>query len=411
MINKYFSLPSILNMHQLRVFYAFGLLIVGVLYPEDKTLLGGVPWPPFLAALGLVLVVALKRELKSGLVISTVTTLWVLSVLGFSLVLGVFGITAKPEIEFVLRHYLTLLITTIVSFLLISDLPVRSILNGIYRFGFVIALILLVIRLLLFDFSREGTFLGLGPLTFAKYVCIGWIAKIAHDGGIRFIPSLVFALALVVADSKGPILFFMITIALFTFVNKRVKKWHAVFFIVVFTILSSMSGRFLAFSNDLTSILTGELMLPDSVEFESKVENEEISGTIARLIAINSSIELILKQPFWGWGIGSWPYLTGLHYLEYPHNSILEIWFEYGIFGVCVFGYFVVTACCGLLRKNPFSLCVIFCAFLSLTTGSIRDLRLLIFFVILAHHFMINYKSVRAAYKPVIGLKGSMHVK
>jgi O-antigen ligase len=170
-----------------------------------------------------------------------------------------------------------------------------------------------------------------------------------------------------------------------------------------------MSGRFVAFGTDLTSIVTGELILPDSVEFEAQAEDELISGTLARLIAINSSIELILKQPFFGWGIGSWPYLTGLHYLEYPHNSILEIWFEYGIFGIVVFGYFVASSCCGLLRKNPFSLFVIFCAFLSLTTGSIRDLRLLIFFVILAYHFMIKYKSVHVACKPIVRLRGSMH--
>jgi O-antigen ligase len=410
-INNISLLPKMLDINQLRVFYSFGLLIVGVIYPEDKTLIGGVPWPPFMAALGLVLVVALKRELMNGLVISTVTTLWVLSILGFSLVLGVFGITMKPEIEFVLRHYLTLLITTIVSFLLISDLQVRLILKGIYRFGFALALILLVIRLLLFDFSREATFLGLGPLTFAKYVCIGWIAKIAHDGGIRLIPSLVFALALFVADSKGPILFFMITIALFVYVNNRVKKLHALFFILIFIIFISLSGRFVELGTDLTSIVTGELMLPDSVEFEAQAEDELISGTLARLIAFNSSIEFIFKQPFYGWGIGSWPYLTGLHYLKYPHNSFLEIWFEYGIYGMGIFCFFVASACYGLLRKNPFSLFVIFCAFLSLTTGSIRDLRMLIFFVILAHHFMINYKSVCARYKPDMSLKESMHVK
>ncbi len=382
------SIVGIWDVRQLRVYYAIGLMIVGVLYPEEKTLIAGVPWPPFLAFIGIILIFALKRKLTNGVVLSGVMVLWVLSVIVFSLTLSMVGITDVPIMDLVLRHYLTLLITTIVSFLLISDLPAILILNGIYRFIFSLSIVLLAVRLVLFDFSREGSFLGLGPLTFARYVCIGWIAQIAHDRKIRILPSIVFASALLLADSKGPILFLMITVAILLSVGSARNRTRTALLVVGFGLLIALSGRFVAFSSDLTALATGELLTPDVVEFEAKAEEEAISSTVARVIAVTSSFEFISQRPLIGWGIGSWPKLTGLLYLEYPHNSILEIWFEYGIYGLAVFLFFVVRAAKGVLLGNPFSLFVIYCGLLSTTTGSIKDLRVLLFFTLLAYHFM-----------------------
>jgi hypothetical protein len=260
-----------------------------------------------------------------------------------------------------------------------------------------LALALVVVRISKFDFSREGFFLGLGPLTFARYICIGWMAQIVCEGRFRLLPSILFSLALTISDSKGPILFLIFTLIIY-FSIKCEKIWLRFYLIVMCFLgllgLFAFSERFLSFGSDIVSLLTSDLTIPNPVEFEEQVESGEISGTVARLIALTSSVEFIAERPFVGWGIGSWPKLTGLYYLEYHHNSFMEIWFEYGILGIIVFSFFIVRAAFEILRNNPFSLFVIFCSCLSLVTGSIRDLRMLLFFILLTFHFMPLEKGI-----------------
>jgi O-antigen ligase len=387
---------------QLRVYYAMVLMIVGVLYPEEKTLIAGVSWPPFIAIIGIILIFALKQKLNDGVVLSGLMILLTMSVIFFSLLLSLVGINEAPSTEFLLRHYLTLIITTIVCFLLVSDLSVSLIIKCIYRFIFGLSIMLLLLRLSLLDFTREGSFLGLGPLTFARYVCVGWIAQIYLDKRIRALPSIVFTLALILADSKGPILFLMITITILFSIGGQLNWKRTAMLVFTFGILFAVSGRFVALTSDLNALVSGELSTTNVVAFEEQTEAEAISSTLARVIAVTSSFEFIAERPLIGWGIGSWPKLTGLEYLEYPHNSILEIWFEYGIYGLAVFMFFVVRAAKGALLGNPFSFFVIYCGLLSTTTGSIKDLRVLLFFTLLTYH---NISCIR---KPIEALKKSV---
>jgi hypothetical protein len=392
---------------QLRVFYAIGLLIVGVLYPEEKTLILGFHWPPFIVIVGILLIVTLKRNLFDGIVLSVFAAFWVSFAFTFSLTISAFYKSEMPYSEAVLRHYLTILGGTLVSFMLISDLSVKLILQGIFRFMLTFALALLAVRLLLFDFSREGTFLGLGPLTFAKYISIGWIAQIAKDGRLRLLPSCVFAMGLLLSDSKGPILFLIITIMIWVTLESERDlarsnflsriKWTRWALIIVSCTFLILSERFFSFFSDLHLLVTQGYNIPEVVDFEAIVETGVITSTMARLIAIVASVELIVQNPLIGWGIGSWPEITGLYYLEYPHNSVLEIWVEYGIASLVVFIFFVFRAARGVILGNPFSLFVIFCCLLSLTTGSVRDLRVLLFFTLLSYHFKYIYTKPQAS--------------
>ncbi len=385
---------------QLRVFYAIALLMVGVLYPEDKTLIAGIHWPPFVVAIGLIIMIALKRNLSDGVYSSCLMTLLISLVFFCSMSFNSMVIDQTFMSGDVLRTYLTLLVTSVVAFLLVSDLPARVILYGIYRLILFYALAFLVFRLVVFDFSREGAFLGLGPLTFARYVSVAWIAQVAYHGGIRLLPTLVFSLSLMIADSKGPILFLIITAVIWLLVYVRLNFMTVLFIVVALGTCFTFTERFENFFFDLTSLARGDLVMPDIAEYELLAEEERFSSTVARLIAISSSVDLIAQRPLTGWGIGSWPSVTGLHSLEYPHNSIIEIWFEYGIMGLTVFLLFVGRAAFGISRGNLFSLFVIFCGLLSLTTGSVRDLRMLCFFTLLAYHFM--RKSGPAVLHPVL---------
>ena len=58
----------------------------------------------------------------------------------------------------------------------------------------------------------------------------------------------------------------------------------------------------------------------------------------ARVGHIYNSIDHISEKPFMGYGFGSYGVVsTGLDIRSYPHNSILEVWFELGLFGLISF--------------------------------------------------------------------------
>ena len=380
----------------LRIFYALGLLIIGVLYPEEKTKIAGIHWTPFAAFLGITLVLAFKEALDDGIARCVFMFIIVATALLVSTAFWLFAYNDLPILDFLLRHYLTLLVTTSICFLLVSDIPPSFLLKAIYRFMFCLSLGLILTRAILFDFSREGTFLGLGPLTFARYVCLGWIAQVLHDRRMKLLPSFVFALGLLVADSKGPILFLCITFFVYMFAVHRIKRLRSALLLIGLAALLGFSGRFSDFVFDLRSLLSDDLAVPNVVEFEAS-EEESVSSTVSRLVAITASLELIEQRPLAGWGAGMWPAVTGLHSLEYPHNSIIEIWVEYGFFGLAIFIFFVVMGARGIKRGNPFSFFVVFCGLLSLTTGSIKDLRVLVFFILLTLHFNFLFREKASA--------------
>lgn len=376
------------DLNLLRVYFAIGLLIVGVLFPEEKTMIGGLNWPPFIALVGVVIILISKRRLNDGVLLCGSMIVLILLIPISSLIFFLIGLQILPESDYILKHYSTLVFTTSVSFLLVSDLPARTILKGLFRFIYSLSITLIALRIIIFDFSREATFLGMGPLTFARYVCMGWIAQILLDGKMKLLPSVVFGIALIIADSKGPILFLTVVMLILGLKSKKIKWIHVGSIVATLSILAPYFERFDSFANDIELIVKGDLIIPDVMQFENTVDQGVISSTVARIIAIQTSIELIAERPIIGWGIGSWPSITGLYYLEYPHNSILEIWFEYGIFGVSIFIYFICNAARWTARDNPYSIFVIFFGLLALTTGSIRDLRILLFFTIMAYHFM-----------------------
>jgi len=112
---------------------------------------------------------------------------------------------------YILKVYPTLVLTTSISYLLFCQIPLLRLQQMFFNFGTLLSVILIGYRFLLDDFSREGSFLGLGPLTFARYVCIGLLMRISASGErftiftiidiFKIIPSLI---ALTIADSRGP---------------------------------------------------------------------------------------------------------------------------------------------------------------------------------------------------------------
>lgn len=76
-----------------------------------------------------------------------------------------------------------------------------------------------------------------------------------------------------------------------------------------------------------------------------------VSVETARASAYFDALELWLKAPLLGHGIGAWPVLTGVgDSRSYPHNLILETCAELGLLGVTLF---VVLCIFGLKALGP----------------------------------------------------------
>ncbi|MBN2083275.1 O-antigen ligase family protein [bacterium] len=68
------------------------------------------------------------------------------------------------------------------------------------------------------------------------------------------------------------------------------------------------------------------------------------------------------NNPWLGQGLGSWPVVVGIgDYRAYPHNILLEIWFELGLVGLALFSTLIALALAALgpfkrLRTSPYAL-------------------------------------------------------
>ena len=124
----------------------------------------------------------------------------------------------------------------------------------------------------------------------------------------------------------------------------------------------------------------------------SEIADESVSGVIARVYSIKVSGDLIYNNPVFGIGPGQWPEASGLEMMAYPHNSLLEIWSEYGFFAFLIFIIILFNVIKEFFKKNPHSILALFAFMTTLSSGSIRDLRFLAFLILMTFFFKILEK-------------------
>jgi len=105
-----------------------------------------------------------------------------------------------------------------------------------------------------------------------------------------------------------------------------------------------------------------------------------------------------VKQMIWGYGFGSYGILYGgIDERFYPHNIILEIWFETGLVGLLAifpFFFFVIFTYRKHIINNPYAWLGLFIAFNALKSGSLVDLRVLFcFLAMMALHSKLTQKG------------------
>jgi O-antigen ligase len=126
--------------------------------------------------------------------------------------------------------------------------------------------------------------------------------------------------------------------------------------------------------------------LPSAVARMSALVEDGIQSN-RRFYHYSQTLHYVDNNPWLGQGIGSWPVVVGYGDVRaFPHNILLEIWFELGLPGLLLFGALVATALAVLapwrrLRASPMALLAlalfISAAINASVSGDLNDNRLL----------------------------------
>lgn len=353
-------------------FFAIGTLVLGVIYPEDKNTLFGIPWTWFFIWFGLCLILFFKIYDSKRLGLIAGFFIFIIFVIIYNYVGLFLGHITYINFNHYLEHFSTLFITSSIVFLLLSHFDKQIIPVVLDKFALMMCFGLLVTRLLEFDFSREGFFLGLGPLTFIKYVSIGFLSRLFFLKRWSASTIFLYMFAFIVAASKGPLLFLAV-IVLFKLIMENELNFKT---IILFSLFSSMiffsSDRINTFVNEVQNLLISDEI---TVVSNEDVFFENVSSTLIRIYSINKTIELIQDNYIFGVGAGQWPKEAGLPSVSYPHNSILEIWSEYGLLPLMIFIFILLRLLKECLNSNLYGYLALFAFLTTMTSGTIADLR------------------------------------
>jgi O-antigen ligase len=220
-----------------------------------------------------------------------------------------------------------------------------------FLYLFIVSLLLFVISsvsLLFFGLNERSTALGGGPITLARWLFYGIFYLLLYLEG-NFILRLLLSLSLFIValstGSKGPILFFGISIFLYLLVTLNKQK--------LFINLLALGISTIIVIN-FVPILEA-LNLESTTRLLALTNTEELLGqtsSSSRLLRFTGTISMAQDFLFTGVGLGEW----GNHILsyanlsdyhlqgKYPHNIFLEILSELGFFALSTFVALLVLA-------------------------------------------------------------------
>ncbi len=202
--------------------------------------------------------------------------------------------------------------------------------------------------------------------------------------------ALLSALGMILLGARGPILAFLGILVIMIFLRKGfslrflLRKRVAVFAAVALILLVSTLVYFQSEANVLFSRTFGrfqELIASFSggeVEASTEVRFQLLSDFFGHIFTDVQSAVL-------GYGIGSFGIITrGEDVNLFPHNIILEIWFELGLVGLLIFASFILLIVLKKVRYVYLSKLVLLFIFLNLLKSySLVDIRVPLSFLAL----------------------------
>jgi len=376
---------------RLLVFTGMIILIIGVIYPQEKNIISGIWWTWVPLWFGWCVIISMSLMNKINVKISLTYILFIFIICFIIFFSHEFHFDYEIDLVHFMDVFSVLLITTITVFLLLSSVENDKFFRLVDQFSLALCFFLLLSRIVDNDFSREGTFLGLGPLTFIKYISIGLLSRLIYIQKMSLIPLIFYGFAFAMANSKGPTLFLILTYFLFLTQNTGSLSFKKLVMGIVMSFLILTNDRFLFLIDEIPILFD---TFSTTTITDSSVANEEISGTLVRIFAISESLQILKENPYFGIGPGRWPIVTQMPSIEYPHNSILEIWTEYGLLVFFMFFYLVWLVLKELQNKNILAYFAIFSFMTTLTSGSARDLRFFIVFALLCLSYGLSQKLI-----------------
>ena len=143
---------------------------------------------------------------------------------------------------------------------------------------------------------------------------------------------------------------------------------------------------------DLGNILNSSEL---TIVSNSEIAFESVSSSIIRIYAYTQSVNIIFENLIFGVGAGQWASAVNLQTLEYPHNSILEIWAEFGFLPALIFFTIIFKMLLSIFRGNIFAYFAYFAFLTSLTSGTIADLRFFAFYSLLMFYYLSGSSNAK----------------
>jgi len=242
--------------------------------------------------------------------------------------------------------------------------------------AFTVGIIILAIGLLPFqyfdllgsstDLEKGGTFSAIGGLylTLSEYLGLIVILFMTKKEEVVFTKRLDVVVVVMVVfvmmllGARGPVIFALIVYALYylnsihviKFTVKKKTIWWMVMGAVFLLVAIVLMTRFEATETLLNRSIYRFTSLVKSALFG---ESQDHSAHV-RILLMQQAMEGIFQNIgsfFFGYGIGSFGIISqGFDIRLYPHNMILEIWFELGLIGLALFLAWIVFVLSELRR-------------------------------------------------------------
>lgn len=143
---------------------------------------------------------------------------------------------------------------------------------------------------------------------------------------LGFVVLISMLVSMVVSGGRGPILFLLVTFAIFLLFNVRLTKGY----LFMLAALSGATFYLLKTSSDIFNTL----LIRIGHALNRSDHGSSISGRIDRF---DTAFEMINNKPIFGYGIDGFTKVYNSRPNEYPHNIFLEITSELGFIGLIIF--------------------------------------------------------------------------
>lgn len=235
--------------------------------------------------------------------------------------------------------------------------------------------------------------------------------KIFKKNLYNLLTIILLIVFLILSGARGPIFFVIITLGIYyslkLFKNKISKKvnlnnvFRTIFFGLTGLTLLVFIGVY-KFYNEI-SVLLERSLYRISLIFNGISDNSGMGDSVdVRINQFEFSFESIfnnLQSFFVGYGFGSFGIMyTGEDGRLYPHNILLEIWFELGLIGLILFLFFLTSVFWGRLKTKIYisGFVLLYILLNMLKSSSIIDIRIyfaLFALFIIDENFFKNIKK------------------